>query len=225
MDERIRVFLAGLDGAERDESGRSEARVFRAEDAFLKVGPAGTLARAAVMQAYFEKKGFASPLIAYDTDGEKDYLLVRAMAGRQSLALLNRPEWLAERLGEGIRRLHEVCAEDCPCRDVNAQALSLYARRCGKPFEDAGALGEDALVHGDCCLPNIFLGQRGLSGFIDLGESGLGDRHFDLYWVCWSMEYNLKTDRYNGRLLDAYGRDGIDGERLELCARLSRCAD
>lgn len=225
MDERIRVFLAGLEDLKRDESGRSEAKVFCAGDAFLKVGPAGSLRRAAVMQDYFRRKGFASPLMAYDSDDAQDYLLVRRVEGRQGTALLDRPEWLADRLGEGIRRLHEVRAEDCPCRDVNEQALSLYARQCGKAFEGAEALRKDALVHGDCCLPNVFFGQDGLLGFIDLGESGLGDRHFDLYWACWSMKYNLKTDRYNDRLLDAYGRDGMDVERLNLCARLSRCAD
>jgi kanamycin kinase len=30
----------------------------------------------------------------------------------------------------------------------------------------------------------------------------------------WSLNYNLKTDRFSGRFLDAYGRDKVDGERL-----------
>lgn len=221
MNGRIRGFLDGLDGWTRDESGRSEAKVFESEDAFLKVGPVGSLRRAAVMQEYFCRKGFASPLLAYDSDEAQDYVLVQRMAGRQGTALLDHPEWLAERLGEGIRRLHSVDARDCPIQDVNEQAMALYERERGEKPEGMEVLQKDVLVHGDCCLPNVFFGQEGVTGFIDLGEGGLGDRHFDLYWACWSMEYNLKTDRYNARMLDAYGRDAIDMERLTLCARWS----
>lgn len=223
MDENIRRALTRL---ERDDSGRSEAEVFRADGAYLKIGPAGSLCRAARMQAYFEKKGLAAELIAYDSDGARDYLLVRAMEGEQGTRLLDRPKWLAECLGEGIRRLHEVSMEDCPLRDVNERAVEDYARQAGTPFpEDVSPLVKDALVHGDCCLPNAFFGENGRLGWIDLGDSGVGDRHFDLFWARWSLEYNLKTDAYADRLLDAYGRDAIDRGRLELCARLSRLPD
>ena len=64
-----------------------------------------------------------------------------------------------------------------------------------------------------------------MNGFIDLGEGGLGDRHFDLYWAMWSLGYNLKTEAYAGRFLDAYGRDRVDEARMDVCARLSRCDD
>ena len=41
----------------------------------------------------------------------------------------------------------------------------------------------------------------------------MGDRHFDLCWALWSLNYNLKTPRFNDRLLDAYGRDAVDDLR------------
>ena len=31
---------------------------------------------------------------------------------------------------------------------------------------------------------------------LDLGAAGRGDRHFDLFWGRWSLQYNLKTDRH-----------------------------
>ena len=53
-----------------------------------------------------------------------------------------------------------------------------------------------------------------LSGFIDLDCAGLGDRHIDLFWGIWSLGFNLKTDKYRERFLDAYGRDRVNPELL-----------
>ncbi len=218
--------LSGLPLAETTV-GRSSARVFRAgEDAYLKVGPAGSLLRAAGMQEYMAGKGFSAPLIHYETWRGQDYLLTRAVPGRNALAFTDRPEWLCDRLGEALRSLHGTDAADCPFRDVNQQAIALYGRQTGHPFTgNASCLRADQLTHGDCCLPNILMDGPGVTGLTDLGEGGLGDGHFDLYWAMWSLEYNLKTDRYNRRFLDAYGMDGVDEERLDCCRRLSRCAD
>ena len=67
----------------------------------------------------------------------------------------------------------------------------------------------DVLLHGDYCLPNILLDDWRFSGFIDVGSGGIGDRHIDLFWGIWSLEFNLKTDKYRGRFLDAYGREDV----------------
>ena len=57
-------------------------------------------------------------------------------------------------------------------------------------------------------------------GFIDLGTGGIGDRHVDLFWGIWSLGFNLKTDAYRGRFLDAYGRDAVEEEMLRLIAAI-----
>ena len=204
--------LLGDRARSADTLGRSQAQVYACGDLFLKTGPAGTLARAAAMQAYFAEKHLAQEPVAFVCEDGRDYLLTRREPGvcGCEAELLARPEELAGRLGEAVRALHETDFSDCPFFDVNE-------REAG---EQAHLLRVDALVHGDCCLPNLFFSDRGCR-FIDLGDAGAGDRHFDLYWACWSMQYNLKTDRYNARVLDAYGRDRIDPERMSLCARLS----
>ena len=53
------------------------------------------------------------------------------------------------------------------------------------------------------------------SAFIDVGSGGIGDRHLDLYWGCWSLNFNLKDSRWCSRFLDAYGRDHFDPEILK----------
>ncbi|MDE6108094.1 MAG: phosphotransferase, partial [Oscillospiraceae bacterium] len=68
------------------------------------------------------------------------------------------------------------------------------------------------------CLPNIILRDWKLSGFIDVGNGGVGDRHIDLFWGAWSLEFNLKTDQYRRRFLDAYGRDQVDESILKIIA-------
>jgi len=81
--------------------------------------------------------------------------------------------------------------------------------------EGADSLKQDTLLHGDYCLPNIMLRNWDFSGFIDLGCGGIGDRHVDLYWGVWTLQFNLKTDIWRERFLDAYGRDRIDQELLD----------
>lgn len=57
-----------------------------------------------------------------------------------------------------------------------------------------------------------------LEGFIDVGNGGVGDRHFDLFSGIWSLWFNLKTDQYADRFLDAYGRESVDLSLLKVIA-------
>jgi aminoglycoside phosphotransferase len=56
------------------------------------------------------------------------------------------------------------------------------------------------------------------SGFIDVGNGGIGDRHIDLFWGAWTLQFNLKTDKYKDIFFDAYGRKNIDFDRFSLIA-------
>ena len=80
--------------------------------------------------------------------------------------------------------------------------------------ETAPLLKNEVLLHGDYCLPNVMLEDWRFSGFIDLDHGGIGDRHIDLFWGAWSLGFNLGTDRWRDRFLDAYGRDIINEELL-----------
>ena len=81
-------------------------------------------------------------------------------------------------------------------------------------------MNNGTLLHGDYCLPNILLDNWRFSGFIDLGNGGMGDRHMDILWGIWTLQFNLKTGRYRDRFMDAYGRDKIDPELLRTAAAL-----
>ena len=84
--------------------------------------------------------------------------------------------------------------------------------------EEKHFLKNDTLLHGDYCLPNVMLDNWAFSGFIDLGNGGVGDRHVDLYWGAWTLNFNLGTDEFRGRFFDAYGRDKVDEDIVRIVA-------
>ena len=138
------------------------------------------------------------------------------------------------RLAKKLRELHETDAFDCPIKDHTANYLAVAEKNYKKEQFDLAYFGEsgtvecawrvlregkgelknEVLLHGDYCLPNIMLDNWLFSGFIDLGNGGVGDRHVDLYWGAWTLKFNLGTDIYRERFFDAYGRDKIDKDKL-----------
>jgi kanamycin kinase len=239
-------FHALLSGAEIfDSSCSPEARVImidREGGCFLKSAPAGALAREAELDAYFHQKGLSAPVLDYCTVGERDWLLTARVRGEDLThrTYLEDPRRLAILLGERLRALHETACGDCPVKErmkeYFATAEENYRRGVCDPsfYADYGnadadelyaiveanrdALSTDVLLHGDYCLPNIMLDDWKFSGFIDLGNGGVGDRHVDIFWGAWTLNFNLKTDKYRERFLDAYGRDKIEAEMLRVIA-------
>ena len=49
---------------------------------------------------------------------------------------------------------------------------------------------EPVLSHGDFCLPNIFINGNKLGGFIDLGDTGVGDKWCDIALCYRSLKHN-----------------------------------
>ena len=76
----------------------------------------------------------------------------------------------------------------------------------------------DTLIHGDPCLPNVMEEDGAFRAFIDVSMGGLGDRHIDLYWAIWSLQYNLGTDAYTDAFLDLYGRESVREDMFRVVA-------
>lgn len=209
---------------------------------FLKKAAKGTLEREAAMTRYFHEKGLGAQVMAYESL-EEDWLLTRRVPGEDCLdrMYLRDPKRLCDLTAQLLRQLHEADCAGCPVSDRTTEYLayarynyetghydkSLFpdnwgyasAQEAWQVLEEGGKeLKADTLLHGDYCLPNIILRDWKLSGFIDLDSAGVGDRHVDLFWGVWSLQFNLKTDAYAERFLDAYGRDVIRPELLKVVA-------
>lgn len=228
-----------------DSSSSPEARVYfiDKEDGFyLKIADRSTLEREVTVTKYFHSIGYGAQVIDYVSE-KCDFMLSRRMRGEDltSTEYLNDPKRLARVMGEELRRLHETDFSACPIKNVTEEYLDYALGRYidgnydKSHFPDSfgyrspsdaisvlrDGLGElkcDALIHGDYCLPNIIFDKWRLSGFIDLGGGGVGDRHIDLFWGAWTLGFNLGTDGYRDTFFDAYGRDKIDQEKLKIIA-------
>lgn len=228
-----------------DSSCSPEARVWfidRDGGYYLKKSAKGSLAKEAEMTAYFHKKGLAAEVLQY-TSADADWLLTARVPGEDAThaMYLADPRRLCDTLAETLRRLHDTAYAGCPVLDRTRDYLALAEKnyRTGhydtshfpdsfgyRSAEEAyavlqegkNALQSDVLLHGDYCLPNVMLDGWRLSGFIDLGNGGVGDRHIDLFWGAWTLWFNLKTDAYRDRFFDAYGRDKIDENILRTVA-------
>ena len=218
-----------------DSSCSPGARVWfldREEGLYLKTAPKGSLRREAEMTAFFHGKGLAAEVLQYQSL-DRDWLLTRAVPGDDCTRkeYLEDPKRLSALLGQRPRKLHEESTAGCPVTDHTALYLAAVAEGQDLGRFDPGYLPEpgltkadaestvrrygpslqnEVLLHGDYCLPNIMLDDWSFSGFIDLDHGGIGDRHIDLYWGSWSLAFNLGTDRWTDRFLDAYGREKID---------------
>lgn len=228
----------------QDRSSSPEAKVYYFPDSalYLKSAPGGTLQNEATMDSYFHQKGLGPEVVSY-VPGETDWLLTRAIPGESCIhhAHLADPRRLCDILAQSLRMLHSLDYAHCPINN----RTETYRRSVGENYragmgdlrllsdhwrissrEEAWQIAErglphfrqDTLLHGDYCLPNILLRDWQLSGFIDLGFGGVGDRHIDLFWGLWSLEFNLKTNAYTQRFLDVYGRDWVESDKLRVVA-------
>jgi kanamycin kinase len=163
---------------------------------YLKVGE--DLESERQRMQWLQSKLAVPEVIAFDTHEDTDLLLMSAIQGTDlaHLSAKLKPSDIVSRLASALRTFHSVAASDCPFR--------VY-----KPG--------NILVHGDACLPNIIFDKTGaLSGYIDLGDMGVGDVEVDLSAAVWSLNYNLGPG-YGLRFLIEYGlkeTTGRDVERL-----------
>jgi len=225
-----------------DSSCSSAARVYCIDNdggLYLKTAPKGTLAKEAAMTGFFHSKGLAAQVLAYESL-DADWLLTARIPGEDctDAMYLADPQRLCDTTAQLLRMLHDTDPVGCPINravDYLATARKNYqeanydsslfpdnwgyrtAEEAWRVVEEnAGYLQTDTLLHGDYCLPNIMLNNWQFSGFIDLDAGGIGDRHIDLFWGMWSLQFNLKTDRYRERFLDVYGREAVNEEMFPI---------
>lgn len=158
-------------------------------------------------------------IVRFHSDGEKNYLLMTRLKGDMACdkKYLTDGETLVKLLAKGLKMLWKVDISQCP-RKIDLEyklkrALEFVTTGAvdlddveedtfgpdgfQNPMElyqylnDNRPIEEPVLIHGDYCLPNVFTLHNEVSGFLDLGYCGIGDKWQDIALAVRSLEHNL----------------------------------
>ncbi len=164
-------------------------------------------------------------ILEYYVENETAYTIMTRVNGKMLCdeEFLYNPSKMIKYVSEGIKLFWNVNVDDCPLKVSRLDERLKEARwnvENGmvdmdnvepETFGPNGFSGpEDLLVwleknrpkedivltHGDFCLPNVFIDNDKISGFIDLGKMGPADRWQDLAIILRSLEHNF-SGKYN----------------------------
>ncbi len=211
-----------------DDVGMSGSQILVFDDAVLKIVKCRKENDDTVqMMRWLEGRIPVPRVICYEQDNEYQYLLMSKLTGKMSCDeyYMERPQELLTLLAEAMKMLWAVDVTDCPRgRDIDVELAEAKYRvendlvdmdnvepttfgeggfRDPKELlqwlEDNRPDYEPVLSHGDFCLPNIFIEDGRISGFIDLGDTGIGDKWRDIALCYRSLKHNFDGS-YGGKV-------------------------
>ena len=179
-----------------------------------------------LMARWLEHKIPIPTILSYSTQDDLAYTLMTKMDGDMlcSQDNLAAPQRLIKAVAQGLKMLWKIDVRECPystsrlderlkAAEYNVinglvdldnvepetfgpggfknpeELLAWLKNNC--PEEDI------VLTHGDFCLPNIFVKDGCISGFIDLGKMGPADRWQDIAIAIRSLDHNF-NGKYTG---------------------------
>lgn len=221
-----------------DTKGMSGAIILMFPDMVLKIeDDIEEGKREEVILSWLSDRLYVPSLISTLCEGGKVYRLMERMKGfdLSSPIFLSSPQFLLDTIQSALNKMWNLDTLTCPIkRDLNV-VLKEAEERVEKNLVDTihinpGTFGkggfsspeallkwlydnkpeeDKSFIHGDFCLPNIFLSIGKGVGFIDLSRSGIGDKWNDIALISRSLE-----DNYNGRYNNGVSYSGYDRKML-----------
>lgn len=220
------------------------------DDSVLKITPCSSEDEEIVLiMKWLDGKIPVPKVIACENKKESQYLLMSRVPGQMACddSFLSHPAELLDILSKALKTLWRVDVSDCPCiRDVDtllfkakynvennlADVVNVEPATYGRDgFDNPQALlnwlydnqpdFEPVLSHGDFCLSNILIENGKLSGFTDLGRTGVGDKWRDIALLYRSLRHRF-DGRYGGKVSPDFNPDmlfdalGIEPDRNKL---------
>ncbi len=218
----------------KDAVGKSASGVYLFDDMVLKISKNDCESANEVQMLSWLKGKIPVPnIIEHISENECSYLLMSKCKGKMACDpyYMSQPKKLVALLAEALHKLWSVDVSKCPCRWSLQRRLEIAEDNVAlnlvdiddaqpdtfgpKGFRDPEHLlhwlkdnqpeQEQALSHGDFCLPNIFLSDSGVTEFIDLGKSGIADPWQDIALCCRTLENNY-CGMYDGNRYTGYNQ-------------------
>lgn len=219
----------------KDNIGMSGSEIYIFDDMILKVERhTKSVDRMIDMLLWLKDKVLAPEIICYEVEGDKSYILMTRIKGKMACDeyYLENPKILLRLLADAVKTLWAVDISDCPrVRDIDEELKEARYRvennlvdtdNCEpETFSENGFKSPEGLLlwleehrpsyepvlsHGDFCLPNIFFENEKLSGFIDLGDTGIGDKWRDIALLYRSLKHNF-DGTFGGKVYPDFNPD------------------
>jgi aminoglycoside phosphotransferase len=217
-----------------DNIGMSDSSVLILEDKVLKIQECSEEAENEYrMMLWLRGKVNIPRVLEYEIMEGKAYLLMSKCSGEMACTqqYMKQPVMQARLLANGLKQLWKVDVSECPSDWRLEHKLAIAKSNVENglvDIEDAqpDTFGEDGfknpeellqwlydnqpeeelvLSHGDFCLPNVFGEDEDISGYIDLGRTGLADKWCDI-----ALCYRSLRDNYSGKYKSTFCSDYDD---------------
>ncbi len=215
-----------------DTIGQSSSQVICFDDMVLKIEKQSEEADNEYrMMGWLFDKLPVPKILCFEKDNNINYLLMSKIEGEIlcSTEMLENPEYLVKLLADGLKMLWSIDISSCPYRNAVSDKLRLAEYKiennlCDIENVEPETYGENGFEsplnllqwlkenkpteelvfsHGDYCLPNIFVKDEKISGFIDLGRSGVADKYQDIALCYRSLQRNL-NGAYGGKVYNTF---------------------
>ncbi len=239
LPEGIAKLVAG-EAYETDTVGMSGSSVLIYGDKVLKVQEYKEEAENEYrMLQYLQGRLPVPAVYAHEIAEGRSYLLMDKCVGEMacSPAYMSRPDMQCRLLAAGLKRLWSIDCPDCPSNQGIARKLAAASYNVENNlvdlenvqpdtfgengFRDPAELlewlyqnipeEEPVLSHGDYCIPNVFGEQDKVTGYIDLGRTGIADKWCDIA-LCYRSLSNNYSGKYSHHGAGAWS--GYDDLRL-----------
>lgn len=196
--------------------------------------------------SYLHGKLNVPRVVCFHEEGDIQYLLMTQIAGVSGIhqdAKRDIPH-LVRLFAQGLREIHAIAVDSCPL-DWRMERYFAWAT----DLIDAGVLDDQipdgetrnvlrdeldsiradlppedlVFTHGDYCLPNVMIHDGRLSGYIDLGYAGVGDRYLDFVAASYTIRRNLGHE-WIPLFFQEYGHE-LDQAKLSIYQRIHDFAD
>jgi kanamycin kinase/aminoglycoside 3'-phosphotransferase-3 len=197
---------------------------------YLKIdNSAGELQREYEMLQWLNKELPVPEIIVWCEHGGLSYMLMTEVMGHMTCScpdddVCDPKENTIRLLAEGLLMLQSIDISSCPFNNTLDKKLAAALYNIENNYVDMDDFEEGndfaapidlynyliankppeelCFTHGDYCLPNIFIDDNKVTGFIDWGRGGIADKWQDIALCVRSLGYNLRNSVEKEKYVD-----------------------